>query len=71
MCRSIHVLRYPDRPASEEEIRAAARQYIRKVSGYRAPSKANAATFELAVDEVAETTARLLVELKSTKSKVG
>ena len=60
MCRSIKVLRDGPVPAPDEEIRAAALQYVRKVSGFRAPSKANEAAFADAVDEVAETTARLL-----------
>lgn len=60
MCRSIKQLRRPDEPASVEEIQAAALQYVRKVSGYRAPSRANSAAFDAAVDEVAEATRRLL-----------
>lgn len=60
MCRSIKVLRNRETPASGEEIRAAALQYVRKVSGYRAPPKAYAADFDLAVEEVARATARLL-----------
>lgn len=63
MCRSIKTLRQPDRRASDEEIAAAALQYVRKVSGYRAPSRANTAAFERAVDEVAEATRRLLAEV--------
>jgi len=58
MCRSIITLRGTD--AGEDEARAAALQYVRKISGYRAPSKANTATFEQAVDEVAAATRRLL-----------
>jgi len=50
-------------PASEEEIRAAATQYIRKVSGYRKPSRANQAAFDQAVNEVAGATRKLLEEL--------
>lgn len=59
MCRSIKQLRRPE-PADENEIREAARQFVRKVSGYRAPSKRNAEAFDLAVDEVADSTRRLL-----------
>lgn len=61
MCRSIRTLRGED--ASPEEIRAAALQFVRKVSGYRAPSRANAAVFETAVDEIAGASARLLAAL--------
>ena len=61
MCRSIKQLRHPEITPTEEEINAAALQYIRKVSGYRQPSRANQAAFEQAVSEVAQTT-RLLIE---------
>ena len=67
MCRSIKTLRNTDIPATEEEIRAAALQFIRKVSGYRKPSKVNEEAFERAVDEVARTTKLLLGELKSVR----
>jgi hypothetical protein len=50
-------------PATEEEIRAAALQFVRKVSGYRKPSKVNEESFERAVDEVAEATRKLLATL--------
>ena len=63
MCRSIKTLRDPQDPPSDEEIRAAALQYVRKVSGYRAPSKANAPVFEGAVEEIALATKRLLDDL--------
>jgi len=63
MCRSIKTLRNAEIPATEEEVRAAALQFVRKVSGYRKPSKANEATFERAVEEVAEATQKLLSEL--------
>ena len=64
MCRSIKQLRNQEIPATDEEIRAAALQFVRKVSGYRKPSKANEAAFEKAVGEVAEATQKLLGELK-------
>ncbi|MBI4305757.1 MAG: DUF2277 domain-containing protein [Chloroflexi bacterium] len=64
MCRSIKQLRRPDGPTTEEEARAAALQYIRKVSGFRVPSKANEPAFNAAVDEVASTTMRLLSSLR-------
>jgi hypothetical protein len=60
MCRSIKVLRSPDGPPTEQELHEAALQYVRKVSGYRVPSKKNAEAFEEAVREVAETSRRLL-----------
>ena len=60
MCRSIKTLRRAEEPATEEEIRAAALQYVRKVSGLRDPSRADAAAFERAVGEVARATRKLL-----------
>lgn len=60
MCRSIKQLRRAERDVTEAEIEAAARQFVRKVSGYRTPARANALAFEAAVAEVAETTRRLL-----------
>lgn len=61
MCRSIKTLRGME--PTEEEIRAAALQFVRKVSGYRAPSKANEAAFGAAVEEIADASARLLAAL--------
>jgi hypothetical protein len=63
MCRSIKQLRNTEIPATDEEIRAAALQFVRKVSGYRKPSKANESAFEQAVTEVAEATEKLLKHL--------
>jgi len=63
MCRSIKTLRDPQDPPSNEEIRAAALQYVRKVSGYRAPSRVNTLVFEGAVEEIAAATRRLLDDL--------
>src|SRR3712207_6160755 len=60
MCRNIRVLYNFEPTATEDEVRAAALQYVRKVSGTTKPSRANAAAFERAVDEVAEVTTRLL-----------
>jgi len=60
MCRNIHTLYNFEPPASDEEIRAAALQYVRKISGFTKPSRANAEAFEEAVDAVAETSAKLL-----------
>jgi hypothetical protein len=63
MCRSIHTLHNFEPPATKEEVRAAAVQYVRKVSGYNKPSQANEAAFERAVDAVESATRRLLDEL--------
>lgn len=63
MCRSIKTLRNAEVPATEEEIRAAALQFVRKISGYRKPSKVNEEAFERAVDEVAHSTFHLLESL--------
>ena len=60
MCRSIKTLRSTEAPATDEEIRAAALQFGRKVSGYRQPSKRNTEAFERAVDDVSQATTRLL-----------
>jgi hypothetical protein len=64
MCRSIKQLRNSEIPATDEEIQAAALQFVRKVSGYRKPSRANEEAFERAVNGVAEITQKLLDELK-------
>lgn len=66
MCRSIVTLRRPDRAATEEEVRAAALQFVRKVSGYRQPSRRNASAFDRAVDEVAGASRRLLQAVAPT-----
>ena len=63
MCRSIKVLRNQDPPATDSEIEAAALQFVRKISGYRQPSRANAAAFDAAVAEIAESSRRLLSQL--------
>ena len=63
MCRSIKQLRRRDEPPTEEEIQAAALQFVRKISGYRAPSRANQAAFETAVAEIAESTRRLCEQI--------
>ena len=61
MCRSIKMLRKPGAPpASAEDLHAAALQFVRKISGFRQPSRANERAFELAVAEVAESSRRLL-----------
>jgi hypothetical protein len=63
MCRNIHTLYNFEPPATEDEVHGAALQYVRKVSGFTKPSRANEAAFERAVDEVAAATSRLLDEL--------
>jgi hypothetical protein len=63
MCRNIRTLHNFEPPATENEVRAAAEQYVRKISGSAKPSLANQAAFERAVDAVAEASARLLREL--------
>ncbi|HEY4812525.1 MAG TPA: DUF2277 domain-containing protein [Solirubrobacteraceae bacterium] len=63
MCRNIRNLHNFEPPATDEEIRASALQYVRKISGFTKPSQANADAFERAVDEVTEISTRLLGEL--------
>ena len=63
MCRNIRTLHNFDPPASDEEVRSAALQYVRKISGSTKPSQANAEAFEEAVEAVAEASARLLDRL--------
>ena len=70
MCRSIKQLRQPEAPPTEEEIRAAALQFVRKVSGYRAPSRLNQPTFDQAVDEITVATQRLLDGLTTPAAAV-
>ncbi len=66
MCRNIHTLYNFEPPATEDEIRGAALQYVRKVSGFTKPSQANEAVFDAAVDEVADAPRRLLDALVTT-----
>ncbi|HEV2425511.1 MAG TPA: DUF2277 domain-containing protein [Terriglobia bacterium] len=66
MCRNIKVLRKPEEQARPDEIRAAALQFVRKISGYHHPSQANQAAFDLAVGEVAAASERLLASLSAT-----
>ncbi len=65
MCRNIKMLFNFEPPVTDEEIRAASLQYVRKISGFNKPSKANEAAFLAAVDEVAEASARLLRALET------
>ncbi|MCB9377251.1 MAG: DUF2277 domain-containing protein [Holophagales bacterium] len=66
MCRSIRTLYNFEPPATEEEVRAAALQFVRKLSGFHRPSKRNEAAFERAVDEVAAVAGRLLESLETS-----
>jgi hypothetical protein len=66
MCRNIRTLHNFEPPATEEEVRDAALQYVRKISGYTKPSKANEAAFERAVNAVAAASERLLSELTTS-----
>jgi len=66
MCRSIHTLYNVEPAVSKDEVRAAALQYVRKISGYRKPSKANEAAFEHAVDAIAAASLRLVDQLETT-----
>jgi len=66
MCRNIKTLFNFDPPASDDEIRAASLQFVRKLSGFNAPSKANKAAFDLAIDEVTAAATRLLASLETT-----
>ncbi len=65
MCRNIRTLFNFDPPATEEEIRASALQFVRKLSGFAHPSKANEAAFDRAVEEVADAARRLLRSLET------
>jgi hypothetical protein len=65
MCRNIHTLFNYDPPASPEEIRAAALQYVRKISGFTKPSKVNEAAFLIAVEEISTVSSRLIQSLQS------
>jgi hypothetical protein len=69
MCRSIKTLRGAEPPASADDIRAAALQYVRKVSGYRQPAQRNREAFEAAVAEISAVTGRLLAELLPATSR--
>jgi hypothetical protein len=66
MCRNIKTLFNFDPPATDEEIRAASLQFVRKLSGFTAPSRANEAAFTLAIDEVAGVARRLIDSLETT-----
>ena len=71
MCRSIKVLRNPEQAPTAEEVNAAALQFVRKISGFRKPSKANQEVFDRAVVEVAESSQRLLNRLSKHAGEVA
>jgi hypothetical protein len=68
MCRNIKILFNFDPPVTEEEVRNASLQFVRKISGFSKPSKTNEAPFEAAVDEIAEISSRLLHSLQTNSS---
>ena len=70
MCRSIKLLRKPEAPAKPEELDGAALQFVRKISGFRKPSRANQDAFERAVREISESSARLLATLTPARPTV-
>jgi len=69
MCRSIKPLFNFEPPVTDDEIRAASLQFVRKISGFHKPSKSNEAPFDAAVDGIAEVAARLLASLETTGAK--
>ena len=71
MCRSIRTLRDFENPPRDDEIEAAALQFVRKISGYRQPSKRNEEAFEAAVDEITAASRRLLRGLKPPVAKAS
>lgn len=66
MCRNIRILFNFDPPVTDEEIRAASLQFVRKISGFNKPSKANEAAFQSAIDEISAISSRLLHSLETT-----
>jgi hypothetical protein len=66
MCRSIRILFNFDPPTTDDEVRAAALQFVRKVSGYHKPSRTNEAAFDTAVEAIAEISAKLLASLETS-----
>ena len=71
MCRSIKKLRSPDATVNDEDVRAAALQFVRKISGYAKPSRANEAAFNHAIDEISLASHSLLTSLKTVRTKTG
>ena len=70
MCRSIKVLRRPDEPATEEEVQQAARQFVRKISGFNKPSRANQEAFDRAIAEITAASERLLHAVTHDRTSV-
>ncbi len=68
MCRSIKTLRRPDETPNDEEISSAALQFVRKISGYRQPSKVNEAAFNTAVVDIAQASRRMLESLTASRA---
>ena len=66
MCRNIRILFNFDPPVTDEEVRAASLQFVRKISGFNKPSKANEAAFHAAIEEIAAVSSRLLHSLETT-----
>jgi len=71
MCRSIKTLRGADTGPTDDDVDAAALQFVRKISGYRVPSRANQVAFDRAVREVAGATRRLLDDLVDARTRAG
>jgi hypothetical protein len=71
VCRNIKTLRRPDMLPTEDEVNLAALQYVRKISGYRVPSRRNQQAFDAAVGEVANATGRLLQHLAAASTKTA
>ena len=71
MCRSIKKLRSPDATVNDDDVRAAALQFVRKISGYAKPSRANEAAFNQAIDEISLASHSLLASLKTVRTKTG
>ena len=69
MCRSIKKLRSPDATVNDEDVRAAALQFVRKISGYTKPSRANESAFNKAIDEISLASRTLLTSLKTIHTK--
>jgi hypothetical protein len=71
MCRSIKVLRRPEQAATPDEVGSAALQFVRKISGFHKPSKANQEAFDRAVREIAKASERLLNSIESARPKTA
>ena len=69
MCRSIKVLRVPDHRATDDEVNAAALQFVRKISGFRKPSRMNQTAFDQAIVEIADASRRLLTSIEGGRER--